>query len=425
MARFIINGGEKLKGTIEICGAKNAVLKLLPAAILCGGPVIIQNVPRIEDVNRMIELMQNLGASVATDDMATNRILRIDTRRMHSSSMSNDIAKRLRSSIVLVGPLLARFGSATFPHPGGCVIGQRPIDLFLDGFRALGATVQEHVHEQYPVYHIDGKRMRGAEYTFKNISVTGTECLMMTATLIKGKTILRNCAMEPEIAALAEFLHSCGARIHGAGTHTIEINGVKKLRGGTCTVIPDRIDAGSFAILAAATKSALTIKNAVPEHIATVLETLRSMGVTVDINGNSIIIRPPRVLRACSIKTHEYPGFPTDLQAPFAVLATQAKGIGLIHETVYEGRLFYIESLNRMGAKIIMCDPHRVLVQGATPLHGREVESPDLRAGLAFVIAALAAHGTSVIDDIYSIDRGYEDIAGRLQALGADITRSS
>jgi UDP-N-acetylglucosamine 1-carboxyvinyltransferase len=418
MAQFIITGGKKLKGTVEIGGAKNSVLKILPAAILCDGPVTVEHIPLIEDMRRMVELLKFLGSTV---EEAGLKSLRVDATSITSSTIHEDIAKRLRSSIVLTGPLLARFGKVKFPHPGGCVIGKRPIDLFLDGFRALGAAVYEELLNNYPMYVIEGKRLRGAEYIFKNISVTGTECLMMAATRIKGMTILRNCAMEPEIPALATFLNSCGARIKGAGTHTIEIEGVETLTGGTFTVLPDRIDAGSFAILAAATGSEITIASCVPEHSSTVLQTLRGMGVGIDVHQNSVVIHPARKLFPHAIKTHEYPGFPTDLQAPFTVLATQAEGESLVHETVYEGRLFYTESLNRMGAKIHMFDPHRILVHGATELHGHTLESPDLRAGLAFVIAALVAKGITTIGDIYSIERGYEDIEGRLRALGADI----
>ncbi len=409
-----------MNGEVEIGGAKNSVLKILSAAILLNGKVVIKNVPDIEDVKRMIELLQNLGATVSYFDGKT---ISVDARTISSSAVMDDLAKRLRSSILLIGPLLARFGSVSFPHPGGCVIGQRPIDIFLDGFEALGAQIHANSNEKYPSYKIDGKNLRGADYFFRNISVTGTETLMMASTLIRGTTILRNCATEPEIFALAAFLNRCGAKIKGAGTQTIEVRGVSKLSGGVFNVIPDRIDAGSFAILAAATKSTLTIKNIIPEHIKSVLFILTRMGVGIEIQKDSVRIRPAKILRAQSIKTHEYPGFPTDLQAPFTVLATQADGQSLIHETVYEGRLFYIENLNRMGGKIIMCDPHRILVHGATQLYGRDMESPDLRAGLAFVIAGLVADGTSIIRDVYSIDRGYENIEGRLQKLGATIKR--
>jgi UDP-N-acetylglucosamine 1-carboxyvinyltransferase len=420
MSQFIIQGGKKLRGEVEIGGAKNSILKILPAAILCSGKVIVENVPAIEDVKRMKELMEHLGAQCGENG---GKKLIIDATHISQRNLHEDIAKRLRASIMLVGPLLAKYGSVTFPHPGGCVIGQRPIDLFLDGFKAFGASIDEDINGAYPVYHIHAKKLKGAEYIFRNISVTGTEALMMTATLIPGKTVLRNAAVEPEIPALADFLNSCGARVRGAGTHTIEIEGVKKLSGGTFRVIPDRIDAGSFAILAAATRSELEIKNIIPEHISNLLMTLKQMGVGVQVRKNSVRIIPSKRLKAVSIKTHEYPGFPTDLQAPFTVLATSAEGQTLIHETVYEGRLFYIESLNRMGAQIIMCDPHRILVHGATKLHGRDMESPDLRAGLAFVIAALTATGTSVINDIYPIERGYEKIEERLRKIGADIKR--
>ena len=420
MAQFVIKGGKKLKGEVEIGGAKNAILKILPASILIDGHVLIDNVPDIEDVKRMSEILAAMGASV---ESRGPKKLRVDARAVNTFHIPPEPAKRLRSSIMFTGPLLARFGKVTFPHPGGCVIGQRPIDAFIGGFEALGATVKTDLTDKYPRYIIEGKKLRGAEYVFKNMSVTGTECLMMTAVLVPGKTILRNCAMEPEIPALADFLSSCGAKIRGAGTHTIEIEGVKVLHGGSISVMPDRIDAGSFAILAAATRSPLRIRHIVPEHISSIILTLRMMGVFVDIGRDFIDVRAPKVLKAVDIKTHEYPGFPTDLQAPFAVLASTAGGQSLIHETIYEARLFYIESLNRMGARITMCDPHRILIHGPSKLYGRDMESPDLRAGLAFVIAALVADGTSVINDIYSIERGYEKIGERLRAIGAGITR--
>ncbi len=315
--------------------------------------------------------------------------------------------------------MLARFGEVTLPYPGGCVIGMRPIDIFIDGFKTLGVEVKENKNG----FHFKTKKLKGAKFIFPIISVTATETLMMAATLAKEKTILINAACEPEILALADYLNSCGAKISGAGTNTIIIKGVNKLSANVFDIIPDRIEAGTFAIMAAATNSDLIIKNCNPTHLEIPLLMLKKVGVNLQTGKDYIHIFSSKNLKATNIITHEYPGFITDLQAPFTVLLTQAQGMSLARETIYEGRLFYIDKLNKMGANIILCDPHRVIINGPTKLYGKKVESPDIRAGMAMVIAALIAKGQTEIDNIYQIDRGYEKIEERLQKLGVNIKR--
>ena len=416
MTKFIINGGKKLSGTIEVRGAKNAALKLFAASLLTKKPVKLINVPEVEDVSRMSELLRNLGAKV---DHIRNGEYRIVADNINSTSINPEIAKKLRASIVLAGPLLARMGKVVFPHPGGCVIGERPIDVFIDGFMAMGAKL----NSGDGIYEISAKKLKGSRFVFHNVSVTGTETMMMTAVLAKGITILKNCACEPEIESLADFLNLCGAKIKGAGTHTIIVSGVSRLKGGMCRVIPDRIEAGSFALLAAASGSSIKIKNCDPSHLDSLLNFFKKAGVNLKTSSDSMELNPSDKIQAFGIKTREYPGFPTDLQAPLCVLLTQSEGQALVHETIYEGRLAWTEELKRMGADILNLDPHRVEIRGPTKLRGREIESPDLRAGMAYVIAALCAEGEWIINNVYQIDRGYEKIEERLQKIGADIKR--
>ncbi|MEK7121479.1 MAG: UDP-N-acetylglucosamine 1-carboxyvinyltransferase [Patescibacteria group bacterium] len=414
MDKFIINGGKKLKGEIEVRGAKNAALKIFAASVLTSGTVKIKNVPEVEDIARISELLKDLGVEVIHPKYGEYRIT---AAKIKTSAINPEIAKKLRASVVLTASLLARTGNVKFPHPGGCVIGERPIDLFLDGYEALGAKINFH----NGIYDIKGK-LTGAKFVFGNVSVTGTEAMLMAASLAKGKTILKNCACEPEIESLANFLNSCGAKIQGAGTPFIAIEGVEKLNGGEYITIPDRIEAGTFAILAAATKSNILIKNCEPEHLDSLWNSLKKTGVGLKINKTSVEVLPV-VLKSVNIKTHEYPGFPTDLQAPFCVLLSQTEGQGLVHETIYEGRLLWLDELKRMGANVLTFDPHRVSIQGPTKLKGREIESPDLRAGMAYLIAALCSEGQSIINNVYQIDRGYEKIEERLRKIGADIKR--
>lgn len=412
--KYIINGGKKLEGEIKVGGAKNLALKALAASFLFKQEIIFNNVPEIEDVKQILEIIKDLGAKV---ENIGNHQYKIFTGNVTKTLLSSTLAPKLRASIVLIGPILARFGEATLPYPGGCVIGMRPIDIFIDGFRALGAEVKEYKD----VFYFKAKKLIGTKFIFPIISVTATETLMMAAILAKGRTILVNTACEPEILALANFLNSCGAKISGAGTNTIIIDGVNKLSPKVFDIIPDRIEAGTFAIMAAATNSDLKIKNCNPMHLEIPLLMLQKIGVKLQIGKDFIHVFPSKNLKAINIVTHEYPGFVTDLQAPFTVLLTQTCGMSLVHETIYEGRLFYIDKLNRMGAHIVLCDPHRAIINGPTKLYGKKVESPDIRAGMAMVIAALVANGTTEIDNIYQINRGYEKIKERLQAIGARI----
>lgn len=418
MSKFIIQGGAKLKGEIEVKGAKNAALKIIPAALLSDDTLVIKNLPKIEDVARTLEMVKNLGAEVSVVDNEC----KISISKISEIKLKPEIAQKLRASIMFIGPILARTGEVSFPAPGGCNLAsgaKRPIDLFLEGFAAFGADVQYDGN----LYNLKAAELKGCDYFFSTVSVTGTESLMMTAVLAKGKTVLKNCAMEPEIFELAEYLNSQGAKIKGAGTPTITIEGVDKISAGTYNIIPDRIETGTFAILAAATRSEITIKNCCPDHIEILLTIFKKQGIKFERGNDFLKIFPTDKILPYNIKTHEYPGFPTDLQAPYAVLMTQAEGISLIHETIYDRRLMYSDMLMQMGADITMCDPHRIVVKGPTKLYGRKLYSADLRAGISMLIAGLIAEGQTEIDNIYQIDRGYEDIDGRLRILGADIKR--
>jgi len=364
MASFIVQGGKLLEGELEVRGSKNAALAALASSPLFKNTIEFQNLADIEDVKRMRELMNSV---------------------LQTGSLDFDIAKMFRASILLVGPLLARFGSVSFPHPGGCLIGERPIDVFLDGWKKMYANI-ERDGEVYFLKAPDG--LRGCDYTFRVSSVTGTEGLMMTAVLARGKTILRGAALEPEVLRLAEFLNRCGARITGAGTRTIIIEGRKGLLDAKYPFIvpPDRLEAGSFAILGSLCAKRLLIKNFPAEHLSSFLDTLLKVGVKFKYGAESHILTLERVLfgsgRAVHVKTAEYPGFPTDLQALFTVLATQAKGSSIINETIFDERLQYIHDLNRMGAEILLASSRRAIVNGPTQLRGSVLRSPDLRAGL-------------------------------------------
>src|SRR3989344_4450870 len=415
MEKFVIKGKKKLKGTIEVKGAKNDALVIFAASLLTSQPVTIKNVPEIEDTTHLLELMGKLGCKI---ERLKYGEYKIKTSILNSHLMSPDMAKKIRASILLTAPLLARLGRVKFPNPGGCVIGKRPIDQFIDGYKSMGAKI----YNQGDLYEIIAPKLKASNFIFNNITVTGTESLIMAAVLAKGKTILKNCACEPEIKSLADFLNKCGAKITGAGTPYIMIDGVEKLKGSTHKTIPDRVEAGSFAILAAATNSKIVINNCEPKHLDSLLNSLKKTGASLRIGKDSIKVIPSR-LNSINIKTHEYPGFPTDLQAPFCVLLTQSKGSGLVHETIYEGRLTWTEDLKRMGANIHTYNPHQIEIKGPTSLRGREMEGPDIRAGMAYLIAALCAKGKSIINNVYQIDRGYEKIEERLKKIGADIRR--
>ena len=419
MPKFIITGQQELAGEIDIKGAKNAALKIIPASILSEEKITITNLPDIEDIDKSLKLIETLGGVIDRGEAVAS----IDTSNIASIELNSDLAKKFRASILFVGPILARFGEVKFAHPGGCVIGagSRPIDLFVEGFKALGATVS--YDEAGEFYHLKAEKLVGCEYFFSKVSVTGTEALMMTSVLASGKTILKNCAMEPEIEALAHYLNSCGAKISGIGTSIIVIDGVEKIGAGEFEVIPDRIETGSMAILAVATNSEIKITKCNPGHIESLLNIFDKIGVKYEKGLDWLQMNKTDNFLPYDIKTHEYPGFPTDLQAPYTILMTQAQGTSLIHETIYDRRLFYVDMLSQMGAKITICDPHRAIVNGPTKLHGKKLISPDLRAGMAMIIAGLVAEGQTEIDNIYQIDRGYEKIDERLNKLGANIKR--
>ncbi len=417
MDKFIINGGKKLSGSVAVVGAKNAALKALAASLLIDGTTVMERVPDIEDIARLVDIMKDIGISVSQDGSTFT----VSDPKVKKNILEPHLHQKIRSSVLLVGPMLLQTGEVAFPHPGGCVIGQRPIDYFLDGFASFGVEIENRTDG----YTLFAKNLHPAEIIFPRISVTGTEAMMMFATKVSGITTLKNCAMEPEIPHLAEFLNACGAKISGAGTSTITIEGVEKLSGAIYITPPDRIEAGTFAILGAATQSEITVTDIEPKDLEIVWELLRKANVQFTLGENSVTMHPSSNIKALAkdLVTHEYPGLPTDLQAPFTVLMTQATGNSLVFETIYEGRLFYIDKLTSMGANILMCDPHRVLVTGPTPLFGRKISSPDIRAGIALVIAGLMAQGETEIDNVYQIDRGYERIEQRLQGLGADIKR--
>ncbi len=429
-------GEKKLKGEIKVHTAKNAVLKAMTASVLFEDEMILESVPHIEDVHAIAELLEDLGVMVTTqketqkeseeeeDNMRYSFAIKGDI----STDINEEISKKIRTSIVLTGPILARYGKVSFPHPGGDVIGARPIDLFLEGFKKFGAEVV-HQNGSYELKAKGGK-LKGAHIFFRVPTHTGTETMMMTAVLAEGKTVLKNCVMEPEIKDLADFLNLCGAQISGAGTSTIEIEGGELLRanGREHRVIPDRLEAGSFLILGALCAEELTITHCNPLHVEALIELLRTSGVSIETEIDKIILHNNKVpnsdFKAMNVKTHEYPGFPTDLQAPMVVYLTQVTGESLVFDTIFEGRLGYTEDLVRMGADITIWDAHRAQVKGPELLTGRALGSPDIRAGLAFVIAASVAKGNSLINNVYHIDRGYEQIEKRLLKLGLDITRT-
>ena len=415
---FFINGRQEIGGEISVKGSKNFVLKALAASLLTEEPCFIKNVPQITDVKVMIDLLKKIGVKVTE---IGKRELKIESQDMSKFEIDPDDARKVRASIAFSGPLLARNGELTIPHPGGDVIGKRPINFFIEGFRKMGAEV-EQIDSKYKL-KVKG-RLEGTKIFFPKISVTGTETLTMAAVLAKGTTVIGNAAMEPEVSYLCECLVRMGAKIKGIGTSTLTIEGVKELKGGTFETMPDRIETGTFVMMGIMNNADLVIKDCNPSHLEALWENLKETGANVEIGKDSVRTIPAKKrIRGRSIQTHEYPGFATDLQPIYTLLMTQASGVSLIHDSIFEGRLFFTDILNRMGADIIMCDPHRVVVSGPTNFSGKHIESPDIRAGIALILAATIAKGKSVIDNAEIIDRGYENIEGRLQKIGVDIRR--
>lgn len=430
MARFVIHGGKPLSGTVAVSGMKNAATPILAATVLASGVCRIHNVPRITDVERMLELLRELGASCS---WSTDHTVTVDTRALTISALANVVKFRdfkkspiaraietMRSSVLLLGPLLARFGSFSFPEPGGCIIGNRPLDAHLEGFRALGATVAR----EEGVYAFSRDSLTGRRIVLSEFSVTATENIIMAATAASGVTEIHCAAAEPHVVDLVHFLRTLGANISGEGTHIVRIEGGHSLGLGEHTVISDQIEVGTFAVAAAATRGSVRITNCDPSQLDSVLSRLSAANVKWQWEAESVLhIRRSPELRAFRLQTLPYPGFPTDLQAPFGVLATQCQGTSLLHDPMFDGRLSYVAELVKMGANAVVCDPHRVLISGPTPLFGQEIRSPDLRAGATLVVAGLVARGESIIHNAEVLDRGYEKLIERLTLLGADIRR--
>ncbi len=428
---FVIQGlaGEKkLKGAVRINGAKNAVLKAMAATILIEGPVRLTNVPHTDDVETLIEILRKLGATVEW----TDHTLIIDTAGINKTDIDAQMAQKMRASVVLTGPLLARFGKATFPAPGGCVIGTRPIDIFIEGYKKMGAKMTPDNN----LYIIEAPlHLTGADIFLSIQAVGPTETLMMSATLARGTTVLKNCAMEPEIVSIAEWLNECGASISGAGTPTITIIGTagKLLAARGYETIPDRIEAGSFLLLGALCASDLIIEKCRPEHFESVINLLKSSGVPIEVGKDFVHIVGNATKTGSyapfNIRTHEYPGFPTDLQSPAVTYLTQVSGESTVLETIFEGRFKFTEELIKMGANISMMNQREIMIKGATPLvqlpEGECLSAHDIRAGFAVVMAALVGSGTFTVTNVHLIDRGYEKLEERLRAIGADIVRTN
>ncbi len=416
MEKFIIHGGKKLSGQIEVKGYKNAATPIIAACLLTDEKCLIKNVPRIGDVFSMIEIIESMGVKIS---WLNENTLSVKAGTVNPEKTDFTPVKRMRSSILLLGPLLARCKKFKMPQPGGCVIGARPVGSHFTALEKLGAEITK----ENGFYKFEAKNLAGKEIVLPEFSVTATENLMMASALAPGTTIIKIAAVEPQVQDLAKFLKKMGAEIKFGAFNTIFVKGVKKLHGASHTVIPDPIEAGTFIIAGIAAKSEITVKNAIGEHLDLTLEKLKEMGAKFERDKNTLAIKPISGLMAAKIEARIFPGIPTDLQALFGILATQAQGTSLIHDTLYEGRLGYINELNKMGANAIICDPHRALITGPTQLYGAEITSFDLRAGATMLVAALIAQGESVISGIQQIDRGYENIEGRLREIGADIVR--
>jgi UDP-N-acetylglucosamine 1-carboxyvinyltransferase len=420
MDKFRIRGGNRIEGRVTISGAKNSALPCMAAALLTAEDVTLHNLPYVRDIITMRRLLEDIGAHVLTPELRTHKISAAHVELM---AAPYELVKTMRASVLALGPLLARFGKARVSLPGGCAIGARPIDLHLAGFTKLGAEVFLEAGDVVARAPKSG-RLRGAEVSFNKISVTGTENLMMAATLARGKTLIHNAAREPEVRDLAELLNKMGARVRGAGTPTIQIDGVEALSGAEHAIIPDRIETGTFIIAGAITKGELEIKNCNPEHCNRVVAKLRETGAEIEeVNQSTLMVRgSAKPLKACDVATEEYPGFPTDMQAQYMALMTQAKGRSTITETIFENRFMHASELQRMGGRI-QVQHDKAIIDGPAKLVGARVQASDLRASASLVLAGLVAQGETTIDRVYHIDRGYEKIETKLKAVGADIER--
>ena len=416
MDQYIIHGGTTLRGEVEISGAKNAAVAIIPAALLVKGVCRIENIPQISDTDTLLTILVELGARVSYINKNT---IEIDCSNARCQDAPFDLMRRIRASYYLIGSMLGRFGSAKTTMPGGCNFGVRPIDQHIKGMRALGADVNVEGGFVY-ADAIDG-RLHGSRIYLDKVSVGATMNIMIAAVLAEGRTVIENAAREPHIVDLANFLNSMGADVRGAGTDSIRINGVEELHGGSYSIIPDQIEAGTYMVAAAATGGEVLITNIIPKHLEGISAKLRETGTFIEEYEEAILVRGPEKLRRINLKTMPYPGFPTDMQPQFGVLLCQANGTSVITEGIYDNRFKYVNELRKMGAEI-QVDGRVCVIDGGRRLSGAPVHACDLRAGAAMVIAGMIADGTTVIDDVHYIERGYERFVEKLNALGADIT---
>ena len=417
MDKLLIRGGRRLEGTVTISGAKNAALPELCAALLTAEPVVLRNVPRLHDVSTALKLLRNMGVAIDRSE-AQPDVVTLNAAVLSAFEAPYDLVKTMRASILVLGPLLARFGQARVSLPGGCAIGSRPVDQHIKGLQAMGAEIT--VEHGYIV--AKAARLKGARITTDMVTVTGTENLLMAATLADGETVLENAAQEPEIPDLAEMLIGMGAKIEGHGTSRIRIEGVERLHGVAHAVIPDRIETGTFLCAVAAAGGDVLLSGANAHHLDTVIEKLRDAGVQIESGADWIRVQSRHRLRAVGFRTSEYPAFPTDMQAQFMALNCIADGTAVVTETIFENRFMHVNELVRLGAKIEI-DGHTAVVHGVGGLSGATVMATDLRASASLVIAGLVADGDTVVDRIYHLDRGYDRMETKLRGIGADIER--
>jgi UDP-N-acetylglucosamine 1-carboxyvinyltransferase len=419
MDKFVIRGGNPLVGTIRVSGAKNSALPCMAAALLTDGEVTLDNLPLVRDIQTERRLLVSMGAEVELGSGDNDDRTTISCRNLGDPVAKYEIVKTMRASSLVLGPLVARTGMARVAMPGGCAIGGRPIDLHIKGLEKMGATIiQEHGY-------LDARadRLKGTHLVFDKITVTGTEDLLMAAVLAEGETVMENCAREPEVSDLATLLRAMGAKIEGEGTSTIRVQGVASLHGATHRIHPDRIEAGTFLVAGAITGGDLTVVDCNPDHLGAVISKLREAGASIDVLGKDTVrVRSEGQLRAADIATEEYPGFPTDMQAQYMALATQAEGVSLVKENIFENRFMHVQELVRMGANIKV-DGRTATVRGPAQLSAAAVMCSDLRASASLVLAALVADGESILDRVYHMDRGYERIEEKLKGVGAQIQR--
>ncbi len=416
MERYKINGGRRLHGEVEISGAKNAAVAIIPAALMVEGVCRIENLPQISDTDTLLYILEALGAQIRMINPTT---VEIDCTHATWDGAPYERMQRIRASYYFIGAMLGRFGIAKTTMPGGCNFGVRPIDQHIKGMTAMGAEVD--IRSGFILAEAANRRLQVAHIYLDKVSVGATMNIMIAASMAEGRTVIENAAREPHIVDLANFLNSMGADIRGAGTDTIKIKGVSRLHGGTYAIIPDQIEAGTYMIATAGCGGEVLIKNVIPKHMECISAKLREMGVTVEEYSDSILVRSTGELRRTNIKTQPYPGFPTDTQPQMCAILTQAKGTSVITEGVWDNRYRYVGELKKMGAQI-QVDGKTAIIEGGTPLSGAPVAACDLRAGAAMVIAGLCANGTTWVEDIHYIERGYQDIVGKLRSLGGDIS---